>query len=247
MKLEYVPLLQLQRDLYDKPRTPARFKEYLDTLTDERGDMALPLSGVNPMGKGHLPALLDDYLALGGDGIGAEVTAVAEKRLGLMSGAFRTALVLADDLHGGWTNRYATELGYLCRTKGVQRRGWLVGHLWSSEAATAELVGETLFMGIYRGAYIAEHGYAETLQEILAQESYAWHLTAESSAENLMGVLDEEDLDYTTEVLASYLQSDQEPVLIAALFGDVGAHDLGYEPLGLSERAGLKLARQMRL
>lgn len=31
MKLEYVPLLQMQRDLYDIPRGTERFRKYLAT------------------------------------------------------------------------------------------------------------------------------------------------------------------------------------------------------------------------
>ena len=77
MKLEYVPLLQVQRDLYEMPRGGKRFEAYIETLRDESGEMALPLGGMNPMGKGHLPELLDDYLGLGGERLGEEATAVA--------------------------------------------------------------------------------------------------------------------------------------------------------------------------
>jgi hypothetical protein len=34
MKLEFVPLLQVQRDLYRMPRGWERFREYLQTLFD---------------------------------------------------------------------------------------------------------------------------------------------------------------------------------------------------------------------
>ncbi len=54
--------------------------------------------------------------------------------------------------------------------------------------------------------------------------------------------LDPDDLAYTHEVLASYLDKIDQPTLIAALYGDAAAHQLGYPPLGLSPRAGLALA-----
>ena len=60
MELEFVPLLGIQRDLYRLPRGRERFEAYLRTMVDSRtGDLALPLVDMNPMGKEHLPPLLD--------------------------------------------------------------------------------------------------------------------------------------------------------------------------------------------
>jgi hypothetical protein len=43
-------------------------------------------------------------------------------------------------------------------------------------------------------------------------------------------------------VLAEYASNTDRATVIAALFGDTAARDLGYPPLGLSPRAGLALA-----
>ena len=44
MDLEFVPLLRVQRQLYDQPRGMERFRSYLHTMVDARpGDLALPL------------------------------------------------------------------------------------------------------------------------------------------------------------------------------------------------------------
>ncbi len=68
MKLSFLPLLQIQRDLYAMPRGMERFREYIKTMTDaETGDLALPLVAMNPMGKDHIPALIDEYIALGAE------------------------------------------------------------------------------------------------------------------------------------------------------------------------------------
>jgi hypothetical protein len=77
MTLEYVPLLQVQRDLYALPRDRTRFDAYLATMRDSAtGDLALPLVAMNPMAKEHVPALLDRYLAADTDGkAGRAVTA----------------------------------------------------------------------------------------------------------------------------------------------------------------------------
>src|SRR6516162_2553559 len=108
MDLEYVPLLQIQRDLYSLPRGMDRFRAYLRTMVDARtGDLELPLVAMNPMGKDHVPALLDRLLELQADDIGAMAAVTEHEHLKDEPGQYKVGLVIADDAHGGWTNRYA--------------------------------------------------------------------------------------------------------------------------------------------
>jgi hypothetical protein len=239
MKLTYLPLLQIQRDLYAMPRGFDRFREYLRTMVDdETGDLKLPLVAMNPMAKDHLLPYLDRLLALDADGAAARETAAAEATLRDVSGTFQLATVVSDDLMGGWTNRTASEFGYRFRGKAYHKRGWTTPLLWTSETPTLASIGEEVRTCIYRLAYIQQHGYAQTLGEMLAQEGYA---LARAGATTPM--LDTEDLAYTREVLCEHRHATGEPTLIAALFGDEAARELGYTPLGLSPRAGFALAR----
>lgn len=238
MDLEYVPLLQVQRDFYKLPRGSERFREYLRTMIDpDSGDLKLPLSVMNPMGKDHLPVFLDKLIALNADGEAARATSEAQAALRTEPGEYKVCLVVSDDLRGGWTNSYTTEFDYRFRQKAYYKRGWIAGILWTSEAYTPEQIREEMGLCLFRAAYIQRHGYARTLGEMLAQESYAMQM-AGSTAQTL----DPDDLAYTCEVLASYLDKIDQPTLLAALYGDAAAHQLGYPPLGLSPRAGLALA-----
>src|SRR5258708_27565550 len=108
MKLNYVPLLQVARELHGMPRGMERFEHYIRTLTNDDGtDVELtPLLVMNPMGKEHMTALLDELIALDADAIGARVALEASAQLADVPGDYRTALMIADDLKGGWTNRY---------------------------------------------------------------------------------------------------------------------------------------------
>jgi hypothetical protein len=54
--------------------------------------------------------------------------------------------------------------------------------------------------------------------------------------------LDAEDLAYTREVLASFLDADDMRTCVECLFGDAAAPTLGFTPQGLSPWAGLALA-----
>ncbi len=55
-------------------------------------------------------------------------------------------------------------------------------------------------------------------------------------------VLDEEDLDYTREVVTPYLDASDMRTAIECLFGDAAGRTLGFTPRGLSAWAGLALA-----
>jgi hypothetical protein len=226
MKLEFAPLLQVQRNLYRLPRGMERFRAYLQTMVDpETKDIQLPLSPMNPMGKDHVPALLDEYLAFDADGLAARAVADAESRLSNVEGEFKVALVIVDDAMGGWTNRYSSELNARSGSKPFHKRGWIVG--------TCE---ETL-TAVYRAARIQQHGFAVTLREIMAQEGYAMAMAGCSKP-----ALGDDELEYAREVIAPNLDSKDYPTIITSLFGDVAAAALGYAPLGLSERAGFALA-----
>ena len=243
MKLTYVPLLQTQRNLYDLPRGGARFQEYLDTMrTADGSDIELPLAAMNPMAKEHVPQMLDDLLAMGADAAAAETVSRVSATQGWVDAPgdaadFRVTLVLSDDWQGGWTNRYVYEFNHRFRENALHKRGWATVLLWTSETYTQEIVREAVATTLHRLAHLQHHGDARTLRDMLAQEGCA---TAQAGATTPS--LDADDLAYTREVLADYLDAEHEPILLPALFGDPAAHELGYTPLGLSPRAGLALA-----
>jgi hypothetical protein len=238
VKLEFVPLLQVQRDLYRLPRGYERFRAYLQTMVDpETKDLKLPLAAMNPMGKDHVPALLDQYLAFDADSLAASAAAEAESLLSNVEGQFKVTLVISDDAMGGWTNRYSSELSARCGSKPLHKRGWITGALWTSETPSAQSTREEALIAIYRAAHIQEYGFATTLREMLAQEGYAMAMAGHS-----LTSLDDDELAYTREVIAPNLDSKDYSTIITSLFGDFAAATLGYEPMGLSERAGFALA-----
>jgi hypothetical protein len=245
MDLEYLPLLAIQRDLYRLPRGPERFREYLRALIDkDADDMRLPLTAMNPMGKDHLPLFLDALLGIDADAAGAGAVERTRTPLAAEPGSYRVCLVAADDLMGGWTNRHASELALLTDQRAFRKRGWVTANLWTSETYSYRRVEGEAAICLFRTAYAQRHGYAKTLGGILRQEAEA---AARARAavpewEGSEALLDEEETAYTREILAPLLDHEDAPTLIAALFGDEAARQLGHVPFGLSRRAGLRLA-----
>src|SRR5262245_5867011 len=252
MNLEYVPLLRIQRELHDIPRGLGRFRQYLRTIMNEsRSTVELPsLLAMNPMGREHVTELLDALLAMDADAVAARAVAKATAVLAQKPWDFKVALVVADDLKGGWTNRYATEFTHRfgpdhLRSKSDMRMElprwldhfWITALLWSSEPASERAVREAILTAVYRMAYMQRHGPALTLGAMMSQEGKVM-----AQAGCTEPTLDADDLAYTREVLIPYLDATDMRTAIECLFGDAAARTLGFTPRGLSPWAGLALA-----
>jgi hypothetical protein len=223
--VRYIPLLALQQSLYVIPAGQARFEAYVSRVQEEN---LFPLSLMNPMGKPHCLALLDDYLTLDTD---THVAQIVAGTLSTLEG--RAALVLIDDAKGGWTNRWCVEYDLCFKPKTTD---WLTVPLWTSEPADLRNVEINTKIALHRTAYTTQHGTAQTLREHLAQEGYAMREANHSTT------LPVEEQEYTCEVLTPLLENTDRPTLFAALYGDEAASQLGYKSLGLSARAGLSVA-----
>ena len=238
MNLEYVPLLQMYRDIQALPRNFARFEEYLRTvLNADRSDVEfLPLLAANPMGKAHVLALLDQLLGMDADGVGAQAAKDASAGLEDLPGDYKASLVLVDDLMGGWTNRWSYEYD-LRRTAPGAKRFWVTGYLWTSETPTERAVRESMLVAIHRTAFVKRNGPAKTLRQLLIQEGEV--MTQAGCTEP---TLDADDLEYTRATLEPHLEAADMRTTIECLFGDPAAKSLGFTPRGLSAWAGIALA-----
>jgi len=238
MELTFVPLLQIQRDLYTLPRGMDRFRAYIRTMVDpSTGDLELPLVAMNPMAREHIPELLDQLLEIRADEVGDAAVASAGHALSGDQGRFNVGLVVADDVRGGWTNRYAAEFSHRFGEAALYKRGWIVGILWASERPTQSRVREAALTAIYRAAYLQQHGIATTLADLLAQEGWVMGMAGCDEP-----ALDPDDLAYTRAVVAPLMNATDRATVMACVFGDAAANALGYPPQGLSPRAGLALA-----
>lgn len=142
MPFEFVPLLQHQRDLYAISNGQERFQAYLATMLNaEASDVEfMPMVTMNPMGKDHIPAMLDTLLAMDAETIAADAIAETSAQFTDVQGSLKVGLVVADDLMGGWTNRYTCEFSDRFELKPRLKRGWLSVVLWTSETPTLQQV-----------------------------------------------------------------------------------------------------------
>ena len=238
MILEFVPLLRTQRALYGIPRGGQRFREYLHQMIDpDTRDLRLPIAAMNPMGKDHLPALLDQLLALDVEHAAARAVRDATTQLTESPGAYQVALLVSDDALGGWTNRPTSDFSHRFEDDDLRKRGWITGILWTGEAPSLEAVRDEVLTCIFRVDHIQRYGPARTLREMMVQEGRAM-----AAARRTHPALAPDELANARQVIRPHLDSTERPVIVACLFGDDAAASLGYTAQGLGAKAGFALA-----
>jgi hypothetical protein len=229
--------LEIQRQLLELPLGPERFDEYLHVMTGGTDEILLPLGLFNPMGKEHVMDTVDALISMEAESIAIEAIDRAKRRLNNLSDTFQIALVVIDDLKGGWTNRYSTDADHRFKQYPNSQGGWAVAPFWTSELQSIELVNERVLENVYRVLYKTRYGHPATLREMMVQEGISERF-AGKEAEGI----DHEELDYSRKVLEPHLNSDHYPTIFACLYGDNAAKEFGYTPLGLSEFAGFEVA-----
>ena len=237
MQLELLPTLQVQRDLYALPRSFERFRAYIAALIGDSNDLELPIGSMNPMGKEHVAALLDALLAFGAEHAAQAEIAQVVPNFAALPGQLGIALIATDDLMGGWTNRYFNETTARFDLGPLLKRNWAVVPIWTSEQWTAERIRGEVRAAIYRSAYVRRHQSAKTLAQRMHQEGLAMHYAGIAPP-----TLTADDLAYSREVLTQYAEASDYPTIIACLYGDEAAREVGYPPLGFSPRAGYAVA-----
>ena len=230
----HLPLLEVQQGLYRLPRGPERFAAYLNLMTGLGDTLALPLAVLNPMAKSHVLEKLEQLLTLDAETLAAEAIAEANGRLELKT-PIKLGLVVADDVAGGWTDRYLTDAAHRFEP-GELRYGFGAALLWAGESYTAAALTEQVLAACYRTAFILEHGPAQTLRQRMTQEGGA----AAFAGTDL--TLNADELEYTRAVVTPHLHTTAFPTVFACLYGDEAARSVGYAPLGLSRDAGFALA-----
>ena len=123
------------------------------------------------MARDHVRAVLDELVAQDADAIAADAVAFASSRLTDVPGEFKAAVVVADDLMGGWTNRYDCEFA-VCRPLNLPPRFFfkdsailpvvVVTFSWSVASSKVLLICSIAVAacGVFLARFAAVHGVA---------------------------------------------------------------------------------------
>jgi hypothetical protein len=239
MRVTYLPVLQILRDLYVQPRDMQRFRRYIASLTGGSDDVVLPIGVANPMAKEHAVVKIDELLAIGADEVGAQAARDAATRLARLQNAdveIKASVVLVDDVGGGWTNRFTSEASVRFPGRGALKRPFATALAWTSESPTAEQIRLEMQAAIYRVAYQQRRGLPTSLAAMLEQEGLAAVFAGGRPT------LPPAQLSAARAVIGPVGADPPYPTVFAAMYGDAAAEQLGYRPLGLPARAGFEVA-----
>jgi hypothetical protein len=237
MNVSYLPVLQVLRDLYAQPRDMRRFREYIAQLTGGGEDVVLPIGVANPMAREQALARVEELLAMGAEEIGAAAADEAAQRLtDVQTVQIKASIVVADDVGGGWTNRYTTEAMVRFPGRGALKRPFATALVWTSERFSAELLRQEVLAAIYRVAFQQRCGLPGSLGERMQQEGLAARFAGTAAT------LPSSELERARAIIAALGEDPPYPAVFAALYGDAAAEELGYRPLGLPPRAGFEVA-----
>jgi hypothetical protein len=238
MDVAFLPTLGVFRELYARPRDRARFRAYIWQLTGGTGDVVLPIVAANPMAKGHALDTLAALEAVRAEEVAAAAAGEAARRLAAVDARLRVALVVVDDVAGGWTNRHMTDAAHRIQCLDEVKRGFASVYCWTSEAARAERIREETTAAIYRALYVRRYGVPRTLGEALEQEGLVAAFAAAT-----WPVLPCEEIERARGVLDARRASSHYPTIFACMYGDEPARKAGYDAVGVAEWAGLAVAR----
>lgn len=216
--------------LYGKPRTFERFQEYLKTLQGgTKADMAIPITGFNPMAKEHL---LDRLKQL--KNIGAEQ--IIEETLNDLNGTtfsnnaggdFKVVTNLLDDLKGGWTNRFNSDYDSKFKINGCFSRNFCIAIFWASESFTKDIIKERTLDYIFRTVYWLSNPKPKTLKEHLAQEIFVASQTKSKSN------YQEADFKCLDEFYKDNENTDNYHIVFNFFYGDNASASLGFPTYGI--------------
>lgn len=171
MPFTVIPTLERMLGIYALP--PAqRFGPYLQLLQGaNKADLLFPVAAYNPMAKAHVVAQMETLMAMGAEAIMTEALAAFNQEHRTKD--FGVYLNLADDLLGGWTNRYTTDYDSRFKLNALVSRSFCTPILWSSERFTPELISSRTLAAARRTVYWLQHPQPRSLAEHLEQEIFA--------------------------------------------------------------------------
>ena len=239
MQFELIPILSVMEELYETPRSPARFQEYLAKLQGgTKGDMALPIGGFNPMAKEHILEKIHELQALQAEELIGEILAeLNTKQSSKEATTIKVVLNLADDLKGGWTNHYTTDFDSKFKINALVVRNFCTPYFWTSEDYNPTSIKRKTLEYAYRTIYWKQNEKPKTLADHFAQEVFV-----QQQINTIDPIPDTRDWSKLEELYQIFKDSDDYSLLFNFFYGDEASASLGYATFGVGDRAGFRYA-----
>jgi hypothetical protein len=232
MTFQLLPILDTMLDFYQKPLNPARFQAYLQLLQgDTKGDLVLPIGGFNPMAKSHIVLKIKELQAIQAEKIIVETLASVNQKWQQKGKkqTFQVALNIADDLHGGWTNRFTTDYDAKFKINALVNRNFCTPFFWSSENYDENLICERTLEAVFNTIYWLENPKSLTLKNHIDQLAF---VSQNIDNQTITSTIDFEKLN---DFYQKNLDSDDYHLIFNFLYGDAASQQLAFPSYGIEQ------------
>lgn len=242
MKFQLKPILSEMKELYSKPISPERFKEYISKLQgNTKGGLALPIGGFNPMAKEHILQKISELEVYKAEIIMEEI--IREFNIALNESSAKEITVvlnIADDLKGGWTNFFSTDFDSKFKLNAFINRKFCVPYFWTSESYSRELIKIRTLEYLNRTLYGLNNPQPKTLEEHLEQEIFS--AVIENNYSQSYKKIDFKTIE---NYYSENKQSEEYDKIFNFFYGDKGSESLGYKKYGIENPSGYEYAKQI--
>ncbi len=242
MKFKLLPVTDAMLTLYRSPANADRFTEYMNILQgNSPGDITMPVTFFNPMGKEHVLKKLLELKELDAEGLIEETILSINKDVSSLAGSteVNVSLALADDMGGGWTNRYTTDYDSKFNINDLAKRNFCNPVFWVSEDYSPAKIKERTADYCYRILYQLTSPQPVTLEDHIQQEIFVAQQNKFSSLETPLCDFNSMDNYYN-----QYKGMSQPPTIFNFLYGDEACKELGHASYGIKHQfAGYNYAK----
>ena len=231
MQFHLLPTLDTMYNLYLKPRNVQRFREdYLRLLQGERNaDMIMPIGQWNPMAKEHILGKISALQKLNAEPYVAEILkGINREQPSLQDDRnIGVSICIADDLMGGWTNRFTTDYDNRFKINALIQRNFCTPLFWSGEDYDVDKIRTRTLEACYRTLYWLSHSKPLTLADHLQQELFV----AQKSGLTLA----KKGRETLTAFYELHKNKADYPLIFSYFYGDEACRSLNFPIFGLEQ------------
>jgi len=240
MKFQLRPILSEIKELYLKPISNSRFKEYMAKLQGgTKGDLVLPISGFNPMAKKHIIQKIEELENIGAETIMEKTVRVFNSNLTQSNDdVIKVVLNIADDLKGAWTNFYSTDFDSKFKLSAFVNRKFCVPYFWTSETYTKELIRIRTTEYLSRTLYQLNNPKPKRLEEHVEQEIFV----SKNTQDNAL-IYDRFNVEEIENYYSKNKNSEEYDLIFNFFYGDMSSENLGYKSYGIKDMTGFDYAK----